>query len=270
MPTAPTGRATRAHLKTSLATRRLRDQGLKHGPRPSAIVSNFPQPAVLRLLPTRETLARQHARWPRRISLRDGAQRDRACVATGGLHTFVRTQQRVVERAHSNVARKTKGWLEHKIRHAVGTREAYSQFRRHAQSPECWTRNFVSSGIILRPPAGAGGKISQRRAGTRSGGNKTTLGGLRGRCNEIVFRASTLRAGKNLEPVRTPKRRNKHRQLHFIATVGRQHLSAYSGDEMELTVLIPPFGRPHGLKVFTCPKCGRSEDYLVTSPSQAA
>jgi hypothetical protein len=29
----------------------------------------------------------------------------------------------VVERAHSNVARKTKGWVEHKIRHAVGTRE---------------------------------------------------------------------------------------------------------------------------------------------------
>ena len=42
------------------------------------------------------------------------------------------------------------------------------------------------------------------------------------------------------------------------------------GDEMELTVLIPPFGSPHGLKVFTCPKCGRSEDYLGTSPSQAA
>jgi hypothetical protein len=30
----------------------------------------------------------------------------------------------VVERAHSNVARKTKGWVEHKIRYAVGTREA--------------------------------------------------------------------------------------------------------------------------------------------------
>src|SRR6516165_7058849 len=85
---------TRAHRRTSLAACRLRDQGLKHSPRPSAIVSNFPQPAVLRLLPTRETLARQHARWPRRISLRDGGQRDRACVATGGLHTFVRTQQR--------------------------------------------------------------------------------------------------------------------------------------------------------------------------------
>jgi len=39
---------------------------------------------------------------------------------------------------------------------------------------------------------------------------------------------------------------------------------------MELTVLIPPFGSPYGLKVYTCPKCGRSEDYLVTSSSKAA
>jgi hypothetical protein len=30
----------------------------------------------------------------------------------------------VVESAHSNVARKPKGWVEHKIHHAVGTREA--------------------------------------------------------------------------------------------------------------------------------------------------
>ena len=43
---------------------------------------------------TRETLAQQYACWRRRIPLRDGAQCDRACVATGGLHTFVRTQQR--------------------------------------------------------------------------------------------------------------------------------------------------------------------------------
>src|SRR5262249_25778692 len=64
----------------------------------------------------------------------------------------------VVERAHSNVARKTKGWVEHKIRHAGGTREEYSQSGRPAQPPECWTQTFVSPG----PPAGAGGKISQR------------------------------------------------------------------------------------------------------------
>jgi hypothetical protein len=42
------------------------------------------------------------------------------------------------------------------------------------------------------------------------------------------------------------------------------------GDEMELTVLIPPFGRPYGLKIYTCPKCGRSEDYLIATPSKAA
>jgi hypothetical protein len=47
------------------------------------------------------------------------------------------------------------------------------------------------------------------------------------------------------------------------------HCSA-CGDEMELTVLIPPLGSPYGLKVYTCPKCGRSEDYLVTSASKAA
>jgi hypothetical protein len=41
-------------------------------------------------------------------------------------------------------------------------------------------------------------------------------------------------------------------------------------DEMELTVLVPPFGSPYGLKVYTCPKCGRTEDYLTTAPSKAA
>jgi hypothetical protein len=45
---------------------------------------------------------------------------------------------------------------------------------------------------------------------------------------------------------------------------------AACGNEMQLTVLIPPFGSPVGLKIFTCPKCGRSEDYVVTSPSRAA
>jgi hypothetical protein len=39
-------------------------------------------------------------------------------------------------------------------------------------------------------------------------------------------------------------------------------------DEMELTVVIPPFGSAYGLKVYTCPKCGRSQDYLVTSLSK--
>jgi hypothetical protein len=38
----------------------------------------------------------------------------------------------VVERAHSNIACKTKGWVEHEIRHAPETREPYSQFRRRS------------------------------------------------------------------------------------------------------------------------------------------
>ena len=39
--------------------------------------------------------------------------------------------------------------------------------------------------------------------------------------------------------------------------------------EMDLTVIIPPFGSPYGLKVYTCPKCGRSVDYLVSPLSKA-
>ena len=33
-------------------------------------------------------------------------------------------------------------------------------------------------------------------------------------------------------------------------------------NDMDLTVIIPPVGSPYGLKVYTCPRCGRSEDYL--------
>jgi len=51
--------------------------------------------------------------------------------------------------------------------------------------------------------------------------------------------------------------------------VGSPHCSACS-DEMRLTMIIPPFGSPHGLKVYTCPKCGRSESYLTTAPPKAA
>jgi len=41
-------------------------------------------------------------------------------------------------------------------------------------------------------------------------------------------------------------------------------------DEMELTVLIPPFGSPYGLSVYTCPKCGRTQRYLIPAHSKAA
>src|SRR5262249_299647 len=86
-------------------------------------ITLFPQPAALRPWPTRETLARHDARRPRRISLRGGAQRDRAYTAPGRLHTFGRPGS-VVEGAQSNVARKAKGRLEHEIRHAAETHEA--------------------------------------------------------------------------------------------------------------------------------------------------
>jgi hypothetical protein len=45
-------------------------------------------------LPTREMIAQQYARLHCRIPLVDGAPGDRAYVATAGLQTFVRTQQR--------------------------------------------------------------------------------------------------------------------------------------------------------------------------------
>jgi hypothetical protein len=35
-------------------------------------------------------------------------------------------------------------------------------------------------------------------------------------------------------------------------------------NETELTVLIPPFGNPTGLKIFTCPNCGRSQSFLIS------
>jgi len=40
--------------------------------------------------------------------------------------------------------------------------------------------------------------------------------------------------------------------------------------EMELAMIIPPFRTPYGLKIYTCPKCGRSEDYLIDPASKAA
>jgi hypothetical protein len=70
------------------------------------------------------------------------------------------------------------------------------------------------------------------------------LSSPRGRCNDIIFRASTLRAGKNLEPDGTPKRRNKHRQLHFVAASGT----------VRIRILLLPIHRVHG--------CTLSRGYL--------
>src|SRR5262249_47546401 len=57
----------------------------------------------------------------------------------------------VVERAHSNVARKTKGWLEYEIHHAAETREALSSSGAvDAADNAC--RNSCCG--CLRPPCG--------------------------------------------------------------------------------------------------------------------
>ena len=44
----------------------------------------------------------------------------------------------------------------------------------------------------------------------------------------------------------------------FKRQVDSPHCSACT-DEMYLTMIVPPFGSPYGLKVYTCPKCGRGE-----------
>jgi hypothetical protein len=53
------------------------------------------------------------------------------------------------------------------------------------------------------------------------------------------------------------------------ASPGQPHCSACSV-EMELAMIIPPFRTPYGLTIYTCPKCGRSEDFLVQPASKAA
>jgi predicted RNA-binding Zn-ribbon protein involved in translation (DUF1610 family) len=53
------------------------------------------------------------------------------------------------------------------------------------------------------------------------------------------------------------------------ASPGQPYCSA-CGIEMELAMIIPPFRTPCGLKIYACPKCGHSEDYLVQPASKAA
>src|SRR6516162_4707944 len=122
MPTAPTGPATRAHRRTRLAACRLQDQGLKHGPRPSAVVSNFPQQSFGYC--PRAKRSRGNTRAGLVGYLFETVHNAIAPVWHPGAYIRSCELSSVVERAHSNVARKTKGWLEHEIHHAAETREA--------------------------------------------------------------------------------------------------------------------------------------------------
>jgi hypothetical protein len=53
----------------------------------------------------------------------------------------------VVESAHRNIARKTKGWIKHKIRHIALTRDGQSLFRR-ARSPNVCAKTFLRPGVF--------------------------------------------------------------------------------------------------------------------------
>jgi hypothetical protein len=52
--------------------------------------------------------------------------------------------------------------------------------------------------------------------------------------------------------------------------VRKNPLCSACGNAMDLTQVIPPFGTPYGLKIYTCSECGHSSDYMfATSPSRA-
>src|SRR5262245_2695547 len=53
----------------------------------------------------------------------------------------------VVESAHRNIARKTKGWIKHKMRHMALTGDGQSLFRR-ARSPNVCAKTFLRPGLF--------------------------------------------------------------------------------------------------------------------------
>jgi predicted nucleic acid-binding Zn-ribbon protein len=67
-----------------------------------------------------------------------------------------------------------------------------------------------------------------------------------------------------------PDIRERHKRKERGMAPAEKHLCLACSAEMELTMIIPPFRTSHGLKIYTCPKCGRSEDYLVVLASKAA
>src|SRR5262249_15870396 len=114
MPTAPTGPATRAHRRTSLAVRLLQDadpipQGQRFLSRSKAMVLGrrlltFPQLAVLRLLPTRENArAATRALAPSDISSRRCTTRSRLCGNRGP--TYVRANSAASSSVHTVTSR---------------------------------------------------------------------------------------------------------------------------------------------------------------------
>src|SRR6516162_5388137 len=135
MPIGPTGRATRAHRRTSLAVRRLQDadpipQGQRFQSRSKSMVLGR------RLLSLTFLSQQSFGYCPRAKRSRGNTRAGLVGYLFETVHNaiapvwqpgaYIRSCElsSVVERAHSNVARKTKGWLEHEIHHAAETREA--------------------------------------------------------------------------------------------------------------------------------------------------
>ena len=85
-------------------------------------VSNFPQPVVPPPLPTRETRVQQ-PRAGIAGYLFEAAHETIAPMWQPGTYIRPCKLSSVVESPYSNVARETKRWLEHEIRHAAETRE---------------------------------------------------------------------------------------------------------------------------------------------------
>src|SRR5262249_8142686 len=135
MPAAPTGRATRARRRTGLAVCRLQDADPI--PRGQRFLSGSKAMGLDRRHLSLTFLSQQAFRdCPHATRLphnpRAGVVGDLFETAHNAIApmwqpgAYIRSCElsSVVERAHSNLARKTKGWLEHEIHHAAETREA--------------------------------------------------------------------------------------------------------------------------------------------------
>src|SRR5215831_3874199 len=102
MPTAPTGPATRAHRKTSVVP-------------PTNVDPNSTKPTF----PIRVSSYGPRTRAGVVGDLFETAHNAIAPVWQPGAYIRSCELSSVVERTHSNLARKTKGWLEHEIHHAA-------------------------------------------------------------------------------------------------------------------------------------------------------
>jgi hypothetical protein len=109
------------------------------------------------------------------------------------LYIRSRELRSVVESAHSNIARKTKGWIKHKIRHMALTGDGQSLLWR-ARSPNVCAKTFLRPGLFrvnwaCRIPAPRCAAIFPRAGGIE---RATAIGGAANR-NAHYFSSPALR-----------------------------------------------------------------------------